>query len=56
MGRHGERVKGEVNTLTAAETIAIIAPEERDRGGGEGGWREGGEVKGGGINVAFQLN
>ena len=45
--RHGERVKGEVNTLTAAETIAIIAPEEREVGEREGGGR--------GINVAFQL-
>ena len=50
MGRHGERVKGEVNTLTAAQTIAIIAPEEREVREREGGGRveggRGGEGRG----------
>ena len=39
MGRHGEGVKRKVNALTAAETIAIIAPEEREVGEREGGGR-----------------
>ena len=40
MGGERDRMKGEVNT--AAETIAIVAPVERE--GGEGGRWEGGRV------------
>ena len=42
MGGERDGVEGEVNTLTAAESIAIVAPEEREGGRWEGGRWEGG--------------
>ena len=40
MGGEGDGVEREVNTLTAAETIAIVAPVRGGRGGRMGRGRE----------------
>ena len=44
VGGERDRMKGEVKTLTAAETIAIVAPVEREGGRWEGGKEKEGRV------------